>query len=147
VTQREEKSFELDPGEVASARRFVARVLLEWDIDADDVILAVGELAANAVLHARTSFTVTVCQDSARLTVEVADHNPRLPAMGQPPLGALSGRGLMLVDAVSTAWGVRTNQLEGKLVWAEFDASQDPPPSIGPGRASRPSAGRADYAF
>jgi anti-sigma regulatory factor (Ser/Thr protein kinase) len=129
VTQREEKSFELDPGEVASARRFVSGVLHEWGIDADDVILAVGELAANAVLHARTSFTVTVCRDPAQLTVEVADHNSRLPAMGQPPLGALSGRGLMLVDAVSTAWGVRTDQSEGKLVWAQFDASEDPPPA------------------
>jgi anti-sigma regulatory factor (Ser/Thr protein kinase) len=132
VTQREEKSFELDPGEVASARRFVAGVLHEWGIDADDVILAVGELAANAVLHARTSFTVSVCRDPARLTVEVADHNPRLPALGQPPPGALSGRGLMLVDAVSTAWGVRTDHMEGKLVWAQFDASEDPPPAAIP---------------
>jgi anti-sigma regulatory factor (Ser/Thr protein kinase) len=130
VTQRKERSFELDPGEVASARRFVAGVLHEWGIDADDVILAVGELAANAVLHARTVFTVTLSLEPARLTVEVADHNPRVPTMGQPSLGALSGRGLRLVDAVSTAWGIRTTRSDGKLIWAEFDAAHDPPPAL-----------------
>jgi anti-sigma regulatory factor (Ser/Thr protein kinase) len=130
VTQREEKSFELDPGEVASARRFVAGVLHEWGIDADDVILAVGELAANAVLHARTVFTVTVRLESGRLTVEVADRNPRLPAMQQAPAGALSGRGLMLVDAVSAAWGIRSDPSDGKLVWAEFEAAHDPARTI-----------------
>jgi anti-sigma regulatory factor (Ser/Thr protein kinase) len=130
VTQREEKSFELDPGEVASARRFVAGVLHAWGIDADDVILAVGELAANAVLHARTAFTVTVRLESRRLFVEVADRNPRLPTMGQPLVGALSGRGLMLVDAVSTAWGIRTDRSDGKLVWAEFDTAHGPAPTV-----------------
>jgi hypothetical protein len=81
VPQRKEQSFQLDPCEVASARRFVAGVMREWGICADDVILVVGELAANAVLHARTGFTVRLCLEPARLMVEVADQNPELPAM------------------------------------------------------------------
>jgi anti-sigma regulatory factor (Ser/Thr protein kinase) len=132
VTQREEKSFELDPGEVASARRFVAGVLHKWGIDADDVILAVGELAANAVLHAHTAFTVAVRLESGRLTVGVADRDPRLPALRRPRAGALSGRGLILVDAVSRAWGIETDRSDGKLVWAEFDAAHDPAPAVHP---------------
>jgi anti-sigma regulatory factor (Ser/Thr protein kinase) len=127
VTQREERTFELDPKEVASARRFVAGVLDKWGCAGDDVVLAAGELAANAVLHARTRFTVTLCLEQDRLTVEVADHNPRFPTAVAPPVGALSGRGLVLVAAVSSAWGVRPEPSEGKLVWADFRGPSGPP--------------------
>ncbi len=121
MTQREQRSFDLDPAEVASARRFAAGVLESWRCAADDVVLAVGELASNAVLHARTPFTVTLWRAGHRLVVEVADQNPRLPIATQPPPGALSGRGLMLVSAVCKTWGARPQSADGKLVWAEFD--------------------------
>jgi anti-sigma regulatory factor (Ser/Thr protein kinase) len=127
VIQREERTFELDPREVASARRFVAGVLEGWGCAGDDAVLAAGELAANAVLHARTRFTVALRLEQGRLTVEVADHNPRVPTAMAPPLGALSGRGLMLVAAVSSAWGVRSGPSEGKRVWAEFPGARSPP--------------------
>ena len=121
MTQREQRTFDLDSAEVASARRFAAGVLESWGCPADDVILAVGELASNAVLHARTPFAVTLRRAGHELTLEVADQNPRLPIAAQPPPGALSGRGLMLVSAVCKAWGVRPESTDGKLVWAEFD--------------------------
>lgn len=123
MIRHEERTFELDPGEVASARRFVAGVLHKWGCSADDMVLVVGELAANAVLHARTRFTVAVNCDDDRLTIEVADYNPRLPSATEPPKGALSGRGLLLVAAVSKAWGIRPQALDGKLIWAELDAT------------------------
>jgi anti-sigma regulatory factor (Ser/Thr protein kinase) len=121
--QREERTFELDPGEVASARRFAAGVLKRWGCDSDDVTLAIGELASNAVLHARTHFTVILSLSGERLTVAVADHNPRLPVAVKPPPGAISGRGLVLVEAVSRAWGVRPEASGRKLIWAEFVVS------------------------
>jgi hypothetical protein len=124
VIQREEKTFELDPGEVASARWFVAGVLKGWGCDSDDVTLAVGELASNAVLHARTHFTVILSLSGEQLTVAVVDHNPRLPVAVAPPPGAVSGRGLMLVEAVSNAWGVSPVSTGGKLVWAEFRVAE-----------------------
>jgi anti-sigma regulatory factor (Ser/Thr protein kinase) len=123
VTQREQRSFGLDPAEVASARRFAAAVLEGWGCAADDVVLAVDELASNAVLHARTPFTVTLWRAGHQLTVEVADQNPRLPIAAQPPPGALRGRGLMLVSAVCKTWGARPESADGKLVWAEFDCA------------------------
>jgi anti-sigma regulatory factor (Ser/Thr protein kinase) len=135
VIRREERTFELDPGEVASARRFVTAVLKRWGCDSSDVILAVGELASNAILHARTHFTVILSLAEETLTLGVADHNPRLPVAIEPPPGALSGRGLMLVRAVSRAWGVRAQTPDGKQVWAEFSlgklgaASNSPPPA------------------
>jgi anti-sigma regulatory factor (Ser/Thr protein kinase) len=119
--QREERTFDLDPAEVASARRFAAGVLANWGCVADAVVLAVSELASNAVLHARTPFTVSLCREGRHLTVEVADQNPRLPIAAEPPPGALSGRGLLLVSAVCRAWGARPDSSDGKLVWVEFD--------------------------
>jgi anti-sigma regulatory factor (Ser/Thr protein kinase) len=118
--QREERTFELDSGQVGSARRFAAAVLQDWGCDKDDVMLAVGELASNAVLHARTRFRVSLSRRGDRVTLEVSDLNPRLPVAAEPPHGALSGRGLMLVQAVSEAWGVRTDSSDGKSIWAEF---------------------------
>ena len=123
MMQREEKAFELDPGEVAAARRFAAGVLKGWGCESDDVILAIGELASNAVLHARTDFAVILSMSDDRLTVEVADYNPRLPVAVEPPAGAVSGRGLMLVEAVSRAWGVHPEATSGKRIWAEFGVS------------------------
>jgi anti-sigma regulatory factor (Ser/Thr protein kinase) len=118
--QREERTFELDPGEVAAARRFAAVVLKTWGCESDDVILAISELAANAVLHARTHFAVILSMTDNELRVEVADHNPRLPVAVEPPAGAVSGRGLMVVEKVSRAWGVHPEAKEGKRIWAEF---------------------------
>jgi anti-sigma regulatory factor (Ser/Thr protein kinase) len=118
--QREERTFELDPGEVAAARRFAAGVLKTWGCELDEVILAIGELAANAVLHARTHFAVILSMSDDGLRIEVADFNPRLPVAVEPPPGAVSGRGLMLVQAVSRAWGVHPEATAGKRIWAEF---------------------------
>jgi anti-sigma regulatory factor (Ser/Thr protein kinase) len=117
---RVDRTFELDPGEVGSARQFAAGVLQTWGCPADDVILVVGELAANAVLHAHTPFTVILSRRRNRLTVEVADHSSRLPVPVAPRPDAVSGRGLLLVEAVSDAWGVRPDATDGKLIWAEF---------------------------
>jgi anti-sigma regulatory factor (Ser/Thr protein kinase) len=105
---------------VAAARRFAAGVLQSWGCESDDIILAIGELASNAVLHARTNFAVILLMSDDRLRVEVADYNPRLPIAVAPPAGAVSGRGLMLVEAVSRSWGVRPDASEGKRIWAEF---------------------------
>jgi anti-sigma regulatory factor (Ser/Thr protein kinase) len=136
VTQREKRTFELGPGAVGLARRFAAEVLRSWGCAADDVVLAVDELAANAVLHARTGFTVALGFRAETLTIEVTDYNPRLPVAAQPPQDAVSGRGLMLVEAISTAWGVRAESPRGKVVWAEFDATV----FRRPGSDSRPAS-------
>lgn len=51
--------------------------------------------------------------------VEVSDTHPAQPARAAPGEGDSGGRGLLLVDALTVAWGVRSRRSPGKTVWAE----------------------------
>lgn len=121
VERRLAREFDPDPGQVAAVRRFVREVAASWGVEAGDLELVVGELAANAVLHARSSYLVTLCQEAQWVLVEVADHNARLPSSTEVPTRSLSGRGLTIVDRLSRSWGVRP-EADGKVVWAELPA-------------------------
>src|SRR5580692_10352688 len=92
---------------VTAARHHAIDVVRSWGLDGDDVGLVTNELAANAVLHGQSPFTVTIWREEQRVTVEVADENPALPtAFPTSPLSATSGRGLVIVDRVSAQWGM-----------------------------------------
>ena len=109
------------PPETASvpeARHFVARSLPEtcW---ADEVTLLVSELASNAVRHAGTPFTVSLACDGATVRVEVDDGNVHRPVLREPSVDAVTGRGLLIVDALAERWGVDSTPT-GKTVWFEL---------------------------
>lgn len=114
-----------DPAIAGSVRAFVAdslrRLGLAWRTD--DAVLMAGELVTNAMLHAQSEFEVRVeaVQDGAR--VEVVDGSATLPMAGTLAAGALSGRGLMLVQSLSTRWGAHLGPEPGKTVWFELSAS------------------------
>ena len=114
------RTFEPEPAEVIAARHFVTRMLREWGVAEADIPLLVSELATNAVLHARSEFTVRVDADATRVRVEVRDRNSRMPQMAVVPPDAYSGRGLMLVQALSDAWGVESYANDGKSIWFEL---------------------------
>lgn len=116
---RVSKEFEPDAVQVQAVRRFVASSLESWGLDPGDVTLLVNELATNAVLHARSPFTVTLIRRGCRLRVEVFDDNSRLPNFALVPPDANSGRGLTLVQALAGAWGVETHVESGKTIWFE----------------------------
>jgi len=109
---------------VPQARRFVDERLPEscW---ADDVALLVSELASNAVRHARSPFTVAVGCDASMVRVEVTDDSPAVPVPQAPPVDAVTGRGLMIVQALARRWGVETTE-SGKVVWFEIDCRAVP---------------------
>lgn len=113
--------FEPDTSQVLEARRFVSGVLTSWGCEADDAALLVSELATNAVLHARSEFTVRLQVDRGRIRVEVVDRNSRVPSFAVVPPDAHSGRGLMLVQALASAWGVESHADDGKTIWFELD--------------------------
>ena len=104
------------------ARHFVATVLERWGQGPgllEDAQLVMTELATNAVVHARSGFSVEVCQlgDGARLAVR--DAGPAKPVLRDPaPLGT-AGRGLRIVAALAADWGVLPDA-GGKTVWAEL---------------------------
>lgn len=112
------QTFEADAGDVRAARRFVTAETPEHR--RDDVGLAVSELAANAVMHARTPFDVVVRRTRSVVHVDVTDGSPALPQVRRPPPGSVTGRGLSIVDMVVDRWGVTSTPL-GKCVWFEVD--------------------------
>jgi serine/threonine-protein kinase RsbW len=98
------------------------RRLLDGCPVADDVILCVSELAANAALHSnsrRSGGTFTVRAEShpgAGVRIEVEDDGgPWISAAPDPS----HGRGLGIVRALADDWGITTTPA-GRAVWARI---------------------------
>jgi anti-sigma regulatory factor (Ser/Thr protein kinase) len=104
---------------VREARRFLTSMLEEWGTDDYEFAApqVLSELATNAALHARSSYTVEVHLDGGCLQIQVTDGSPRLPRVRRYAADATTGRGMGLVAALSSAWGTTTNGT-GKTVWA-----------------------------
>jgi len=106
----------------ARARRFVIDTLAAWGcVDVLDVAALIAtELATNAVLHARTDFTVTVSHSpEGTIRIAVRDASPVRPRPRRAGPFDGSGRGLALVEALAASWG--TDPLPGgKAVWAQL---------------------------
>lgn len=113
------RTFEPQPDQVAAARRFSIEFLASCGRAAGDVPLLVSELATNAVLHARSDFTVAMACERDRARVEVYDRNSRLPMLAAVKPDAYSGRGLMLLQSLSDSWGVDAHGGDGKTIWFE----------------------------
>src|SRR4051812_5933149 len=84
-----------------------------------DAETAATELITNAVLHGRSPITVRIEYDFNRLRIDVTDSSPVSPTFSLLDPTAVTGRGLLLVSAVSDAWGVDPGA-GAKTVWAEF---------------------------
>jgi hypothetical protein len=82
-----------------------------------------SELASNAVVHARTAFTVSLegRVRSVLLTVRDRSRTPVRPLGAAPDGLAVSGRGLVIVSAISESWGVTGWEGDSKSVWASFN--------------------------
>lgn len=123
--------YEADFSNISSARRRVEDALTGSDLAGatSTAALVVSELATNALLHARTGFTVRVAVrqvpgQSPVIRIEVHDGSGRLPTVRHFAVDAGAGRGLRLIDGVCRAWGVEAAG-DGKTVWAELDADAD----------------------
>jgi hypothetical protein len=113
--------FECSPLAPRLARQLVASTLRSWDRDdiVDVATLAISELAANAVIHARSDFVVTITRDGSRVRIAVIDASRATPCPSDAAPTAVSGRGLALVAGLAARWG--HDPLDGgKRVWAEF---------------------------
>jgi anti-sigma regulatory factor (Ser/Thr protein kinase) len=85
-----------------------------------DARIVVTELAANAVRHAHSPFSVSVRSRDSTVRIGVRDESRVLPTVpGDPTPTTLSGRGLRLVAALATRSGVDVTA-DGKVVWAEL---------------------------
>ncbi len=114
------REFRPDRGAAAEARAFAVGALPPSSELAPRIALVVSELAANAILHARSSFSVRMLVGPARVRLEVTDHGDGVPVRRQYGTDATTGRGLAIVDSMSDRWGVE--QLDdAKTVWCEVD--------------------------
>jgi anti-sigma regulatory factor (Ser/Thr protein kinase) len=85
----------------------------------EDTILVVDELVTNAVVHAATPIVVALEYSPDRCLCSVLDRcvDGPLPRLVERADG--TGRGLRLVRAIATAWGVERTAA-GTTVWAEI---------------------------
>ncbi|TXS30180.1 ATP-binding protein [Streptomyces sp. ms191] len=105
------------------ARLLAAQQLRDWGVAATDAVdaveLVVAELASNAVRHGRVpgrDFELRL--ESARDHVRIEVSDPRAERAPRPAgCPDEGGYGLLLVEALATAWGVRSRCV-GKTVWA-----------------------------
>lgn len=117
------RDLRLDPvPEAAPKARAVLRSLLAGTPLAerlDDAQLALSELVTNAVLHGREPIVVRFRVTAAGLRVEVQDGSPVSPSFSMLDPTAVTGRGLLLISALSDHWGVEPTA-GGKSVWFEL---------------------------
>lgn len=102
----------------AWARAKLRRLLVSWELPhlLDEAELLTSELVNNAVVHGRSRVSVAVRHRPDGLQVEVTDEGPGTLQRLDAGVEAAAGRGLMLVDAVSTAWGTSVEG-DAKTVW------------------------------
>jgi serine phosphatase RsbU (regulator of sigma subunit)/anti-sigma regulatory factor (Ser/Thr protein kinase) len=137
-----------EPTAASRARSFIKDTLRSWRLSnitgvsgggslADDAVLLVSELVANAVQHAGTDLEVSCKLAVGALEVAVTDRYPAR-ALPDPPLtggpgsadgfmDSERGRGLMLPAALASAWGV-TYTGSAKTVWfrLRFSSAAEP---------------------
>ena len=103
--------------------------LTSWglDVTAWSAAQVVSELATNCTLHARSDFVVRLSLEGESVRVETTDGVPGGLHARHYSSTATTGRGLRIVESLSTAWGVAPTA-DGKTVWAVLPL-EDPLPS------------------
>lgn len=141
------------PNAVRWARLHTTDILSRWRVPAnviETVELIVSELTTNAVQHPKEgeqvspysslstlrTFELVLQIGNGSVRVSVFDNDEQAPVLKQPGGDATSGRGILLVAAMSSKWGhypVRNGNKTGKVVWAQVSLT----PAAEPGRHER----------
>lgn len=111
---------DLDTTPTRHIRRAVRDLLADRDgVMVDDAALVLDELVSNAHVHgaAPRVCRIGLLDQGHRLRFEVDDTATEMPRMRTPDRNG--GRGLVLVDRLSSSWGVQT-EADHKSVWAEL---------------------------
>lgn len=114
----------------AKARNFVVHQLVEHRLLylVDDVRLVASELATNAVMRAQSHFTVILEGRENSVLLIVRDGPPIASAPSPEPSHGMgmAGRGLLIVNILSQAWGVAGRDGIDNSVWASFQTRTRP---------------------
>ena len=115
-------SLPCTPYSVRRARFYVRTELNHHDLDGytEDVEVVTSELVSNAVTHTDApafGLELLLLSDGSGVVVVVTDPSPLPPIMSGLTPAAEHGRGLRVVDALSSHWGW-ASQGSGKVVFA-----------------------------
>ncbi|MFF3731670.1 ATP-binding protein [Streptomyces sp. NPDC002476] len=121
---RYSESLPCEPESAARARLLVSAALNTWSMEelAEPGALIVSEFVNNTIVHTRCRLMRVAVERRPRaqvIRIGVADRGGRLPEPRRPGDREGSGRGLLLVDALSRRWGC-DRYAWGKVVWAEL---------------------------
>lgn len=124
-------SFTLPPvsRSSSSAREALRSVLGAWADEETraDAALLLSELVANGVLHARSPMEIRLAVEHNVLRAEVRDGSALDPLPRDPD--EHGGRGVLILDALASSWGVLKHPGSGKTVWFELGGRSQLPPS------------------
>ena len=125
---------------VRAARQFARTTLSGWGLDplVDDVAVVSTELVTNALRYGVPEAAPSpepvwmgLLRQGNTVLCAVFDPGSGVPVVKSPGHFAESGRGMHVVEALSTDWGWTEPDQSGKAVWAMF--------SVGASRDIRPS--------
>jgi anti-sigma regulatory factor (Ser/Thr protein kinase) len=123
--QRRARRFAGRPEHIRAARRFVAAALAAWPATQEAALLLVSEVVTNAILHSASgdhggSLEVRYALDDHEVYVEVVDAGGSArPRRYAQYLEGVSGRGLALVEALASGWGMHDHH-GGHVVWCRL---------------------------
>ena len=111
---------------IGDARAFAVATLARWGLGplTDTVTLLASEMVTNAMVHTEGPATLELRRDGDTVRLRVSDADTRPPQLREgpePDLESDGGRGMVLVAALSSSWGVEPSG-SGKTVWADVDA-------------------------
>ena len=85
----------------------------------DTVELLTSEVVTNAIIHGRSGPQLAVTVEECVVRVAVLDRSPALPVRRLTHLDDVSGRGVVIVEELASAWGVERERNGAKRVWFE----------------------------
>jgi anti-sigma regulatory factor (Ser/Thr protein kinase) len=106
----------------AEARSWLASFLNERDVEdatRGDAALVVSELVTNALRHGEGPTVLRVALTATVVQLSVTDSGDGVPRMLPPEPGRVGGLGLVVVDRLTTEWGVASCP-GGKTLWAQL---------------------------
>ena len=113
-----------EPATASAVRRRLALELEFHGVDpyvVEDITLVASELIGNAIRHAggdvSDSWAVTWVVQPNEVLISVEDPSFDMPVRRSPGPEAPNGRGLAIVETLSSDWGVELTD-RGKRVWA-----------------------------
>jgi serine phosphatase RsbU (regulator of sigma subunit)/anti-sigma regulatory factor (Ser/Thr protein kinase) len=109
--------FEMTAPQLSRAQLASYTSTMPPEISADAAVL-VSELVTNALRHGKPPITLDIEVIHGGIRVAVSDQGTTYPVLpsAHPLPGRTSGRGLLILEALSTSWGVDPAPI-GKTVW------------------------------